>query len=294
MGACWSRMGRVVGVAVMALLSLAAVAAGAAERAVYLKDGGVIGCQSFWKSNGKVMVLVNRDTLVELGKSEVDLQRTFGAERRKAISRVAKPVTVAPAEEAESPAAAARAGYSAPVATGMQPSPKPAGGPAPVVQPEAVKVQPAPTPSVPAPAPNPQPIPPMKVKIQPLPQQQGMPPEVAMALSLIGPGFFIGVLVFMLVLLASFWKVYEKAGEAGWKSLIPIYNLFILVKIAGKPWWWFLVLFVPVAGAIMMILLHLALAQRFGKGVLYGLGLTFFGFIFFPLLAFGKSDYQSA
>ncbi|RNC66710.1 MAG: signal peptidase I [Desulfuromonadales bacterium] len=107
-----------------------------------------------------------------------------------------------------------------------------------------------------------------------------------------GTSFVIGMILVVLVLLVSFWKIYEKAGEPGWASLIPIYNLFVLVKIAGKPWWWFLLMFVPVVGIIISILVYIALAARFGKGVLYGLGLLFLGFIFIPMLAFDKSVYQ--
>jgi hypothetical protein len=107
-----------------------------------------------------------------------------------------------------------------------------------------------------------------------------------------GMGTVILFLVILLFLIASFWKVFTKAGEAGWQSLIPLYNLFILVKISGKPWWWFLLLFIPVVNLIVYILVFTALAARFNKGVLFGLGLFFLGFIFFPILAFGKAEYQ--
>lgn len=45
--------------------------------------------------------------------------------------------------------------------------------------------------------------------------------------------FYVGVMVGM-------WKLFEKAGQAGWKALIPFYNLFILLKIVGRPGWWLL------------------------------------------------------
>ena len=50
-------------------------------------------------------------------------------------------------------------------------------------------------------------------------------------------GGLIGLVIFVIAIVA-FWKVFTKAGEAGWKSIIPIYNIIILLKIVGRPWWW--------------------------------------------------------
>ena len=42
-----------------------------------------------------------------------------------------------------------------------------------------------------------------------------------------------------ILLIIACWKIFEKAGEKGWKSLIPIYNGYILFKICGiKNWFW--------------------------------------------------------
>jgi hypothetical protein len=99
------------------------------------------------------------------------------------------------------------------------------------------------------------------------------------------------VLAFALLLAASFWKVFVKAGEAGWKSLVPIYNIIVLLRIAGCPLWWFLLFLVPVVNIGAWVLMHIRLGEQFGRGPLYGLALCFFGFVFFPLLAFGKATY---
>jgi hypothetical protein len=107
-----------------------------------------------------------------------------------------------------------------------------------------------------------------------------------------GTSVLLPFVLLVLICIVSFWKVFEKAGEAGWTCLIPIYNLYVLVKISGKPWWWFLLFFVPVVNIIFSVLMHLALAERFGKSQLFGVGLCFFGFIFFPILAFDKSTYS--
>ena len=73
-------MGRIIGRIIMTLcctILLAATVQAKTTKKVYLSDGGIIECQKVWQANGKVMVLVNRDTLVDLSKDEVDLKKTF-------------------------------------------------------------------------------------------------------------------------------------------------------------------------------------------------------------------------
>ena len=100
------------------------------------------------------------------------------------------------------------------------------------------------------------------------------------------------ILLMLVLTLATFWKVFVKAGEEGWKGIIPIYNLFILMRIAGKPLWWVALLFVPVVGIIIGILYNLSLAERFGKSQLFGIGLLFLPAIFYGMLAFGEAEYH--
>ncbi|OQP62689.1 hypothetical protein A3860_27135 [Niastella vici] len=83
------------------------------------------------------------------------------------------------------------------------------------------------------------------------------------------------------------WKVFEKAGQPGWASIIPIYGTIVMLKIIGKPWWWIFILWFPVFGIWATNLL----SKSFGKDVGYTLGLLFLGFIFFPMLAFGDAKY---
>jgi len=109
-----------------------------------------------------------------------------------------------------------------------------------------------------------------------------------------GTGTMIVWLAIVVLLVASMWKVFEKAGEPGWASLIPVYNLIVMLRIAGKPFWWLILMFVPFVNIIAFILVGLATAERFGKGAGFGLGLTFLGFIFYPVLAFGDARYSRA
>jgi hypothetical protein len=88
------------------------------------------------------------------------------------------------------------------------------------------------------------------------------------------------------------WKVFTKAGQPGWASIIPIYNIYIWCKIVGRPWWWILLMLIPFVNFIVAIILCIDLAKSFGKGVGFGIGLALLGIIFFPILGFGSAQYQ--
>jgi len=86
--------------------------------------------------------------------------------------------------------------------------------------------------------------------------------------------------------------VFEKAGEPGWAGIIPIYNLYVLVKISGNAWWWFILFFIPLINFLATLKIGIDVAGKFNRGILFGLGLTFISFIFYPLLGFGDYQYQ--
>jgi hypothetical protein len=81
------RLFRRIIVTLCCTILLAAIAQAKTPKEVYLKDGGVIVCQKVWQTNDKVMVLVNRDILVDLSKDEVDLKKTFGKKPVKAVKK---------------------------------------------------------------------------------------------------------------------------------------------------------------------------------------------------------------
>ncbi len=102
----------------------------------------------------------------------------------------------------------------------------------------------------------------------------------------------IFMLVVALFFIVTFWKIYVKAGLPGWGVLIPIYNTILFLKMAGKPWWWIFLLFIPIVGFIVAIIAIIAFAHNFGKSTGFGIGLLFLGLIFYPILAFGKAEYK--
>lgn len=105
-------------------------------------------------------------------------------------------------------------------------------------------------------------------------------------------GMIFGLL-FLVLIIYSLWKVFEKAGQPGWAAIIPFYNLYIMLKIAKKPGWWLILMFIPLVNLVIFILTYIAFAKAFGKGTGFALGLVFLGFIFFPLLAFGDAQYDA-
>ena len=111
-----------------------------------------------------------------------------------------------------------------------------------------------------------------------------------------GAGIGIGILIFYVVVMAFFafvgWKVFEKAGKPGWAAIIPIYNMVVFLEIVGKPVWWIVLMFIPIVSLIISIILCISLAERFGKGTGFGIGIAFLGFVFLPMLAFGDAEYS--
>ncbi len=97
----------------------------------------------------------------------------------------------------------------------------------------------------------------------------------------------------LVAVVVGMWLTFQKAGKPGWAAVIPIYNLIVLLQIADKPWWWVLLLMIPIVNLIMLLLVNLDLAEKFGKGDAFAVGLTILPFIFFPILGLGDTHYQS-
>jgi hypothetical protein len=108
-------------------------------------------------------------------------------------------------------------------------------------------------------------------------------------------GMSIGTIIVMLVLCAFFivcwWKVFTKAGQPGWASIIPFYNIVVMLQIARKPLWWLVMFLIPIVNFVFLILFYVEFAKAFGKGTGFALGLIFLGPIFLPILAFGSAQY---
>ncbi len=108
------------------------------------------------------------------------------------------------------------------------------------------------------------------------------------AIGAIGTIVCLGLIV---LVIAGVWKTFAKAGKPGWAAIIPIYNLIVLLEVAGKDLWWIILFFIPFVNLIAMILVGIGVAETFGKSAGLGLGLGLLGFIFYPILGFGSAQY---
>jgi signal peptidase I len=109
--------------------------------------------------------------------------------------------------------------------------------------------------------------------------------------------------IFVLTMLSYFaclWKIFEKAGQPKVAGFIPVYNLFVWLRLMRKPWWWLLLLIVPGVNFIMLTVMHIELVRAFGQRSLpqYALA-TFVPFAALGMLAFkdeikytGLPDYK--
>lgn len=139
--------------------------------------------------------------------------------------------------------------------------------------------------------------------------------EAAGALAIFGGLMIVWAIICLaiaIVTIIGMWKVFTKAGEEGWKSIIPVYNIYTLCKIIGVSPWWILIVFgagvlsaIPILGILIGlaemvaavyfgILVAKSTANAFGKDTGFAVGLYFLGPIFYCILGFGKAKYEGA
>ena len=106
-----------------------------------------------------------------------------------------------------------------------------------------------------------------------------------------GVAWIIYLVIFVLIV-AAWWQIFVKAGEEGWKAIIPIYNVIVLLKIVGREWWWVLLMLIPLVGFIVWIIVSLDLAKSFGRGAGFAIGLILLAPIFSLILGFGSDTYR--
>lgn len=104
-------------------------------------------------------------------------------------------------------------------------------------------------------------------------------------------GMIIVALALLIFCVAVMWKVFCKAGEPGWASLIPFYNLYVMTRITWGRGWLFIFGFLPLGNLIFAIFTMIKLAKVFGKKGGFACGLIFLSIVFLPILAFGKAEY---
>jgi len=117
---------------------------------------------------------------------------------------------------------------------------------------------------------------------------------------------FLLMIAFYVLVVIGLWKTFIKAGHPGWAAIVPFYNIYIWVQIAGRPTWWFWVILVgallgwiPIIGWILIIaiwvmslFLALDVAKNFGQGTGFGILLWLFSGIMYLVLGFGNYQYK--
>jgi Na+/melibiose symporter-like transporter len=99
-------------------------------------------------------------------------------------------------------------------------------------------------------------------------------------------------LAILVAVFAGFWKMFEKAGKPGWAAIVPFYNIYVLLLIAGKPAWWLVLYLIPLVNIIIAIIVTIAIAKKFGKSGGFVVGLILLPVVFYPILGFGDARYQ--
>ncbi len=101
-------------------------------------------------------------------------------------------------------------------------------------------------------------------------------------------------LAISVVTIISMWKIFTKAGKEGWKAIIPIYNIIVLLEIVELPVWYIALFFVPIANIYAMFKIYIELAHKFGKTTGFGVAMAFFSFVCMPILAFSNATYNGS
>lgn len=131
------------------------------------------------------------------------------------------------------------------------------------------------------------------------------------AAGLLGIYLVIGFISLLLTVIGQ-WKIYTKAGEAGWKALIPIYSGYTRYKISWNKFlylasvallvvFWFFAestgfmsvvgIICGLAGSIIQFISMFKLSKSFGKGIGFAIGLIILNPIFTLILGVGKAQY---
>ena len=85
----------------------------------------------------------------------------------------------------------------------------------------------------------------------------------------------------------------REGRAAGMGRIIPIFNVYILLKIAGRPAWWLMLYFVPIANFVVAIIVAIDVAKAFGQSAVFGFFLLFlFAGIGYLILGFGNYQYR--
>ncbi len=117
--------------------------------------------------------------------------------------------------------------------------------------------------------------------------------DVAATLAALIPLYLL-FLAIAVVEVVALWKVFAKAGEPGWAAIIPIYNVYTMVKIAGYNPLMFLLFLIPLVNIVFGIMVLIRIGSAFGKSTAWSVVmLVIFNVIGMLILGFGHDQYRN-
>ncbi|MCR3746073.1 DUF5684 domain-containing protein [Lentzea californiensis] len=100
-------------------------------------------------------------------------------------------------------------------------------------------------------------------------------------------------LIIIVIAIVVMWKTFVKAGQPGWAAIVPIYNLYVMTQIGGRPGWWTVLLLIPGVNVVVLAILSIDIAKSFGKDAVFGIvGLWLFSIVGYAILGFGNAQYR--
>lgn len=104
-------------------------------------------------------------------------------------------------------------------------------------------------------------------------------------------GYDIVLIITLILAAAGLWKIFEKAGYAGWKALVPFLNFYIWLKIIKKPIWWYIFILTPFINVFVILLMVVEILKCFGKESIGAQALgVIFPFLYLPYLGFSRKE----
>ena len=132
----------------------------------------------------------------------------------------------------------------------------------------------------------------MELPIPNLPQP-GESPFATPELDWLLPVLVVWAAITIPAVVAGWLGLFPKAGQPRWAALVPGYNIYVLVvHVAGLSRLWFVLIMIPPMNLIASILVNVEVAKRFGRTETFGVGMSVFGFVLYPLLGFGRAEFD--
>ena len=102
---------------------------------------------------------------------------------------------------------------------------------------------------------------------------------------------WIYYLAFWIVAVIPHSGIFTKAGRSWFAAFVPFYNIYVFLKISGKPGWWWVLFIVPILNLILSIIMLYNLSKSFGKGGGFTVGLVLLNWVFSLILWMGSAQY---